>query len=201
MSILGFLRTLRGLALMGAVLAAGVAAYALGVWARPAPELAGTPLQNGPEAHDLELTNAAGETVSLTAFDGELQFLFFGFTRCPDVCPLTLGKLASFYREAGEPADVRVVMVTVDPAHDTPERVQEYVSGFHPHFVGLAGSSEQVAAAAKRFYIGVHEAAPGEIQHTDMVVVVDGEGRFRWVYGRDDLTALTRDLPELRRRL
>ena len=182
-------------------MAAGVAAYTLGVWARPAPELAGTPLQNGPAVDDLELIDTSGQTVALGDFDGEMQFLFFGFTRCPDVCPLTMGKLASFYREVGEPDDVRVVMVTVDPAHDTPERVQRYASGFHPRFVGLSGTAEQVAAAAKRFYIGVNEAAPGEIQHTDVVVVVDADGRFRWVYGQSDLAALTRDLPELRRRL
>ena len=186
---------------MGAVLAAGVAAYALGVWSRPAPELAGTPLQNAPTVHDLELVDATGEAVALGDFDGAMQFLFFGFTRCPDVCPLTMGKLATFYREAGEPSDVRVVMVTVDPAHDTPERVQRYASAFHPDFVGLSGSAQQVAAAAKRFYIGVHEAAPGDIQHTDMVVVVDADGRFRWVYGQEDLAVLARDLPELRRRL
>ena len=182
-------------------MAAGVAAYTLGMWARPAPELAGTPLQNAPAVADLELVDATGATVALGDFDGEMQFLFFGFTRCPDVCPLTMGKLATFYREAGEPDDVRVVMVTVDPAHDTPQVVQRYASGFHPDFVGLSGTAEQVAAAAKRFYIGVNEAAPGDIQHTDMVVVVDADGRFRWVYGQADLAALTRDLPELRRRL
>ena len=186
---------------MGAVLAAGVAAYALGVWARPAPELAGTPLQNAPDVHDLELIRATGDVVALGDFEGEMQFLFFGFTRCPDVCPLTMSKLAAFYRDAGEPSDLRVVMVTVDPAHDTAEMVQRYASGFHPDFLGLSGTAEQIAEAAKRFYIGVHEAAPGDIQHTDMVVVVDADGRFRWVFGQEDLATLARDLDELRRRL
>lgn len=194
-------RAVRWIAL-GAILAlAGVAAYALGVFARPAPELAGTPLQNPPSAADVELVNAAGETVQLGDFDGGMQLLFFGFTRCPDVCPLTLSRLAGIYRAAGEPEDVRVVMVTVDPRHDTPEIVQRYAAGFHPSFVGLSGSSEQVAQAAKRFYIGVNGATTGELQHTDMVVVVDGEGRFRWVYSQSDLRHLERDLPALRARL
>jgi protein SCO1/2 len=194
-------RALRWIVL-GVVLAlAGVAAYALGVFARPAPELAGTPLQDPPSAADVELVDAAGETVQLGDFEGEMQLLFFGYTRCPDVCPITLSRLAGIYRAAGEPGDVRVVMVTVDPQHDTPQIVQRYAAGFHPSFVGLSGSSEQVAKAAKRFYIGVNGSTPADLQHTDMVVVMDGEGRFRWVYSQADLPSLERDLPALRARL
>lgn len=192
---------MRGVLLAAAVVCAGIAAYAFGVWARPAPEIAGTALEQAPDIRDVELVGASGETVSLADFDGAMQLLFFGYTRCPDVCPLTLAKLATTYRSLDEPSDLRVVMVTVDPEHDTPEVVQRYAAGFHPDFVGFSGSQQQIATAAKRFYIGVAESAPGQIQHTDMVVVVDGDGRFRWVYSQADLQHLGRDVPELRRRL
>lgn len=176
-------------------------AYALGVLLRPAAEPAGTQLQNAPTVADVELVGATGEPVVLGEFDGQMQLLFFGYTRCPDVCPTTMARLADLYRSIGEPDDVRVVMVTVDPAHDTPQMVQRYAAGFHPSFLGLSGSVEQVTAAARRFYIGVSGSVPGEVAHTDMVVIVDGAGRFRWVYSQSDLRFLERDLPELRARL
>ena len=186
-----------GLAALGLALA-GVAAYALGVLLRPPPEVAGTPLQNAPSVSDVELVAGDGEAVQLGGFDGELQLLFFGYTRCPDVCPGTMARLAELYRSIGEPQDLRVVMVTIDPRHDTPQVVQQYAAGFHPEFVGLSGSVEQVAEAARSFYIGVAGSTPGEVVHTDMVVVVDRDGRFRWVYGQSDLPYLERDLPALR---
>lgn len=194
-------RSIRIAAIGACLVVAGLAAYGLGVAFRPPAEIAGTRLENPPSVADVELQNAAGEAVRLGEFDGEMQLLFFGYTRCPDVCPLTLSRLAGLYRAGADPADVRVVMVTVDPQYDTPEIVQRYVEAFHLSFVGLSGGVEQVAAAAKRFYIGANEAAPGQISHTDMVVVVDGSGRFRWVYSQADLQYLERDMPALRAQL
>ena len=141
-------------------IAAGFGAYRLGVALRPAPELAGTALQNPVAVTGLELIDGSGEAVDLAEdFAGELTLVFFGYTRCPDVCPLTLAQLGRIYQEADTPDDVNVVMVSVDPAYDTPAVVGEYVRRFHPDFVGLTGSNQQVARAAKTFFVGYAGAA------------------------------------------
>lgn len=182
---------------------AGAGAYGLGVLLRPAPEPAGTELQNPVAIDGLQLVDGAGEPVDLAAdFSGELTLVFFGYTRCPDVCPLTLAQLARVYEGAGEPDDVNVVMVTVDPDFDTPEVVGGYVRRFHPDFVGLTGSNQQVATAAKAFFIGYSGAASQQqLVHTDVVAVVDREGMLRRIYGTADVPQLANDLPNLRRRL
>src|SRR5690606_17526307 len=138
-----------------AALLAGFGAYRLGVYLRPAPEPAGTALQNPVKIAGLDLVDSRGEATDLAAdFAGELTLVFFGYTRCPDVCPLTLSQLATVYEEVGTPDDVNVVMVSVDPEHDTPQVVGDYVRRFHPSFIGLTGSNQQVATAAKSFFVG-----------------------------------------------
>ncbi len=182
---------------------AGAGAYGLGVLLRPAPEPAGTELQNPVAISGLQLVDADGRDVDLADdFAGELTLVFFGYTRCPDVCPLTMAQLSRIYEEAGEPDDVNVVMVTVDPAFDTPEVVGNYVRGFHPDFVGLTGSNQQVATAARTFFVGFSGAASQQqLVHTDVVAVVDREGQLRRIYGTADVPQLQVDLPNLRRRL
>lgn len=182
---------------------AGAGAYGLGVLLRPAPEPAGTELQNPVPISGLELVGADGSAVDLADdFSGELTLVFFGYTRCPDVCPLTLSQLARVYESVGEPEDVNVVMVTVDPEHDTPEVIGGYVQRFHPAFVGLTGTNQQVATAAKQFFIGYSGvASQQQLVHTDVVAVVDREGQLQRIYGTADVPQLTVDLPNLRRRL
>lgn len=194
--------------LFGAALlaVAGVGAYGLGAWLRPAPALAGTPLERPPSLDDVRFLRAGGSAgapraTTLAEAGGELTLLFFGYTRCPDVCPLTLSRLARMYRDWGEPDGVRVVMITLDPEHDTPELVQRYAAGFHPDFVGLTGDDAAIATAARRFYIGANELPDGTLAHTDAVAVVDRRGRMRYVYSQTNLAALGDDLPRLRRLL
>lgn len=162
------------------VVAALVAAFSWGqLRADAAPTLHGTALDNPPLVAPFELTNARGERVTLEAWRGELLLVFFGFTSCPDVCPLTLGRLAKIYEDLGEPEDVQVVMITVDPEHDTPEVTQRYAEAFHPDFVGLSGSTADIAEAAKRFYVGYRELGERSFLHTDTVALLDREGRLR----------------------
>lgn len=185
------------------LVAAGVGAYALGTLLRPAPELQGTALQNPPVVGDVELVHAGRGAVTLreAADDAAVTLVFFGFTQCPDVCPITMARLAKIYADLGEPEDVRVVMVTVDPETDTPEVIARYAAGFHPDFVGLGGSNPQIAVAARAFYVGYASIGDGQFTHSEAVAVVDREGRMRYVYGSDRVLRLEADLPELLRRL
>jgi len=182
---------------------AGAGAYGLGVMLRPTPEPAGTALTNPVPVRGLELVDRNGEPADLAGdFAGELTLVFFGYTRCPDVCPLTLAQLSRAYEDAGTPDDVNVVMVTVDPEFDTPDVIGDFVARFHPEFIGLTGSNQQVATAARTFFVGyAGVAADHQLMHTDVVAVVDRDGMLRRIYGTDDVPQLALDLPNLRRDL
>lgn len=187
---------LRIVAVVLVLVAAGAGAYLAGRSLRPPPERAGTVLQNPQDASDLELTLAAdGSRIVFgdLAARSSWTLVFFGFVDCPDVCPLTMAGLAETYRDLGEPEALQVVMVTVDPEQDDAERLHRYVSAFHPAFVGLGGSSEDVAAAAKRFFIG-YSGTGTEIIHTEAVGLVDAAGRLRAVYGQGAVGAIGNDL-------
>ena len=180
-----------------ALTAAGVLFFLL----RPDPPLAGTELNNPVPVSGLQLVNHRGEKVDLAAdFGGEVTLVFFGYTRCPDICPLTMARLAQAYEGLERTDGLKVVMVTVDPGHDTPEVLGEYVERFHPDFVGLTGSNTQIAEAAKTFFVGYAGAAP-TVAHTDMVMVLDRAGNMRYMYGTEAVINIGEDLPGLLRRL
>lgn len=134
-------------------------------------------------APELRLTDHTGAPFVLGPSDG-LTVVFFGFTHCPDVCPVTLARLARTVESLGRAGErVRVLFVTVDPARDTPRRLAGYLGGFHPDFVGLTGSREEIDAATAAW--GIHRHVPGdgspdyEVEHTARSFVVDRQGRVR----------------------
>lgn len=179
---------------------AGFGVYNLGASLRPGPEYVGTPLTDPPKVTDLNVVHIDRGEVSLRAYEGQYLLMFFGYTRCPDVCPFTLSRLAKLYRDLGEPDDVQVVMVTVDPEHDTAERVQSYVAGFHPDFLGFSGDQGQIAEAASTFFIGFNRLSDALFAHTDVVALLDKQGRMRLIYGQDRIPAIATDLARIRER-
>lgn len=104
-----------------------------------------------------ELIDHNGVKVTDQSFDGRHLLVFFGYTFCPDICPVTLAVIATALDELGPDADkVMPLFITADPARDTAEVLNAYVSSFHPSIVGLTGSEEQIDSAAKAF--GVYRA-------------------------------------------
>src|SRR5690606_8555566 len=92
---------------------AGVGAYWLGTSLRPQPEPAGTQLTDPVQISGLELVDQRGQPFDLAEnLRGDVALVFFGYTRCPDVCPFTMAQLSSVYSEVGEPEDLKVVLVT-----------------------------------------------------------------------------------------
>ncbi len=176
---------------------AGVVAYGLGILLHPSPPLAGQALENNPpDVADVHLVDGAGEPVSLADFQGKVLLVYFGYTRCADTCPLTMQKLAKAYRDAGAPGDVQVAMITVDPSHDTPAVLDKWVKQFDPNFVGLTGSADQIAAAAKAFMIG-YSTGGEPSDHTAVVEVVGRDSHIRYIYGQGEIVKLSDDLPRL----
>lgn len=140
------------------------------------------------------LTDQDGKTRSDSEFRGRLMLVNFGFTNCPDICPLGLQLMTDALETLGKDADkVQPIFITVDPARDTPAVMKDYVAHFSERIVGLTGTPEQVAAAAKayRVYYKVH-GDPA----TNPNYAVDHSG-FIYLMGRDGkfLTHFTHDTP------
>jgi protein SCO1/2 len=109
--------------------------------------------------------------------------VFFGYTSCPDVCPLTLSKLAVAMEELEEDerSKVQVMLVTVDPARDTPDRLRTYLGNFHPSFLALTGREEEIREVANEFGAFFSRAGDGEdytVDHTARTFVLDPSGRI-----------------------
>lgn len=150
------------------------------------PEFRGTLLPDPAPAPDFTLTGAGGRQVSLADFAGEVVLLYFGYTYCPDVCPLTLSDLRRVQEEIGDEG-LQVLFISVDPRRDTPDVAHAYASGFHPAFAGLSGTPEEIAAVAAEwgvFYeIGEPDASGNyPVDHTARVFAVDRAGRYRLSY-------------------
>lgn len=129
------------------------------------------------------LTAAGGRQVTDRDLRGRPFAIFFGYTRCPDVCPTTLAEIDAARDEIGPSSDgLQVVFVSVDPERDSPESLQDFVGSFRHPVLGLTGTPEQVAAITAAYRV-FYEKAPGAdgdylINHTAAVYLMDGEGRF-----------------------
>lgn len=116
-------------------------------------ELRGAPLDHVLPKPSFSLSSTAGHPYELVQnTDGFVTLLFFGYTNCPDVCPIHMANIAAVLHQL--PPDVadqiKVVMVTTDPERDTPERLREWLDKFDPKFVGLRGSLDQVNEIQRR---------------------------------------------------
>lgn len=161
-------------------LAIGVGWFKVEVLPGPAREVAtGAPELGGAFA----LVNHRGEAVTEQDFRGKPTAYFFGFLHCPEICPTTLFEMTSRLAELGPAADrLNVVFVTIDPERDTPERIAAYLESFDPRIVGLTGTPEEVADAARTFGI-TYRKVPTEggeytMDHTASVLLFDEDGRF-----------------------
>ncbi len=102
-----------------------------------------------------EMIDHNGKIVTQASYAGRYMVVYFGYTFCPDVCPLGLQLIGEaldiFAEKGGDVAKVTPIFVTVDPERDSPEILKEYLSNFHPAFVGLSGSVEQMSHMAKAY--------------------------------------------------
>ncbi|ACO46821.1 SCO family protein [Deinococcus deserti] len=103
----------------------------------------------------LKLTSERGQPTRLNESDGRVRLVFYGFVRCPDVCPATLTSLKTTYDTLSPELRKRVLVqfITVDPEHDTPAVVQRYLAGFNPSFSGLTGKAETIDEAARQMFV------------------------------------------------
>ncbi len=147
----------------------------------------GQPLVGG----DFTLTDQNGKTVDQTILNGKWTLVFFGFTYCPDYCPTTLGVLNAVQERMGDKAeDLQIVFISIDPERDTPQMLKDYLSsdGFPDGVIGLTGTPEQVAKAAKAyraFYQKVGEGEGYTMNHGLTVYLMGPDGQFRSAVAHD----------------
>lgn len=134
---------------------------------------------------DPVLVGQDGKPVNKQFFQGKWTLVFFGFTYCPDICPTTLGILNKFYGElqkAGDAEQVQVVMVSVDPARDTPEKLREYTAYFNPAFTGVTGEHMELIKFAGDLNSGFTKVPldGGEylMEHSGNIVVINPRGDY-----------------------
>ena len=131
------------------------------------------------------LTDDQGKTVSAADYRGKVVLLYFGYTHCPDVCPLTMAHLHVVMQRLGKLADgARILFVSVDPARDTPAVLHAYVNAFDPRAVGLTGSASDIEALVKRYRASfTREPSTGdgnyEVSHSSAIYVFDRDGNPR----------------------
>ncbi len=130
-----------------------------------------------------QLTDQNGQPFSDKELRGKTFLVFFGFTRCPDVCPTTLFEMSEILRKLGSDADRTAgVFITVDPERDTPAAMKDYLSSFDPHIRGLTGNADDLAKVAKAYRV-YYKKVPLEggdytMDHTAIVYLMDKDGRF-----------------------
>lgn len=173
----------------GIVLVLAIAAGAFFVTRGPSYAFHGGEYDPAQPAPALDLTDQDGNPFSLDDHQDEVLLVYFGYTTCPDLCPLTLTDYQVVKEELGEDADrVRFVMVTFDPERDTEERLKEYMGFFDPDFIGLRGDDTQTEKFKREYGIVVQrveypDSATGYLlDHTTLSYVIDPEGRLRLAY-------------------
>lgn len=127
-----------------------------------------------------------GKEFGLERMLGKWSFVFFGYTHCPDVCPITLSVLNQVHAQlakTGKSQNVQIIFVTVDPKRDTTNQLKSYVNYFNPEFIGIGGSEQQINDLGRQ--IGItsiqgEESIPGEylVDHTASIFLFDPKGRL-----------------------
>lgn len=168
--------------------------------------LRGIALEEPRPAPDFTLVDTRGHEYRFREeTEGTLVLLFFGYTNCPDICPVHMASLAAVLGDLPYPERrrVEVVFVTTDPARDTPERLRAWLDGFDPSFVGLVGDLETVNAIQARYDLPPavrQETEDGRVLvgHASQVVAITPDGTMRAVYPSGIRQADWRhDLPRL----
>ncbi|BBD79647.1 SCO family protein [Aerosticca soli] len=146
---------------------------------------------------DFNLVDDGGRAVSGRDYRGKVVLLYFGYTHCPDVCPMTLAQLHVVMQRLGPLADdARILFVSVDPARDTPAVLHAYVNAFDPRAVGLTGSPRAIEALVKRYRSAFSREPPRsdgqyEVSHSSAIYIFDRDGKARLLatpaHPQDDL--------------
>lgn len=128
------------------------------------------------------LVDSQGHTRSDNSFRGRYLLIFFGYTGCADVCPQTLTEMSeALDRIDPDARRIQPLFITVDPEHDTPQRLKRYTQNFSPNLIGLTGTAEQLGAVERRFHVVVEPDNSGgtqDLDHSAVIYLLGPDGSF-----------------------
>lgn len=172
---------------VGALSIAAVGLIAGILYLTKKPALRGGVIDPPLPAAEIQLTDFNGLPFALSSLRGNVVILYFGYTNCQTECPLTMAHLKLALQTLGDKArDVRVVMISTDPARDTPQAMKDFLGKFNPSFIGLVGTSEELAKVWKDYGVTVED---GGETHSYFLYVIDRPGNFRETFLPDSLPA------------
>ena len=153
------------------------------------PTEVGTVIEPPVILDDFSLPSSDGGERSLSEFRGKAVAIFFGYTFCPDICPLTMSELQRAHAELGDQAeDFQVLFISVDGERDTPEVLARYMSAFEPSFIGLQGDPESLAEIGRPYGLYYELQSPEGtsaaylVDHSSAVYLIDPQGQLRTIY-------------------
>ena len=170
------------------------------------PEFLSTDITNASFGRDFKLSDHNGDIRSLADFKDKVVVLFFGYTNCPDICPGIMAKLAGTLKKLGNDSNhVQVLFVSIDPKHDTPALLKQYVSTFNPTFIGLSGDLQTTKNIAKEFKIAFQKQTGTTqdsyiMEHSTGVYIFDPKGKLRlYASSGTNMDIISHDILELLR--
>ena len=152
---------------------------------RPEQKFSTVDVTGAPWGKDFRLIDHNGVPRTIGDFKDKVTIVFFGYTNCPDMCPMTMYKLAQTVEKLGEDGErVQVLLVTLDPKRDTPAILKQYSTAFHPTFLGMHADEETISQTAKDFKVFYQHQKPNEdgfytVDHMGPSFVFDPQGRLR----------------------
>jgi protein SCO1 len=156
----------------------------------PPPVQVATVLDTPRALPTVEMTDASGRSFTIADLAGRHVILFFGYTNCPDICPITLSVLADALGQLREKAPAlvpSVLFVSVDPARDTPQQIHAYLHGFDETFLGATAEEAALAPLLEFFGVSVHredsENGVYNVTHNGTIFVLDDAGRWEALFG------------------
>ena len=146
---------------------------------------------------DFSLTTDDNQPFQLTQLRGKAVLLFFGYTSCPDMCPMSLAHVIDVLKELGDArAEVTPVFVSLDPQRDTPATIKTYVTHFGPEVIGLTGTAADIARVAAQYHVSYNVVESGSttgdgsknylINHTTAIFLIDRHGVLRNYYSNNE---------------
>jgi len=154
----------------------------------PSYEFKGAVLEPASPLPDFELTDTSGQPFHLSDVEGNIALIYFGYTYCPDVCPLTMWDVKQALTDLEHKEDVKVIFISVDPERDTPDVLDNYLNAFDPAYIGLTDDFEKVEEVMKPFGAfaekeEVSDSAAGYLMsHTARLYLVNPERELMLMY-------------------
>jgi len=157
------------------------------------------------EAPEFTLADQYGDQVSLSDFKDKVVLIFFGYTHCPDICPMTMSVMNNVVDQLGDQADrVQVVFVTVDPERDTQQKLKSYIPYYNESFIGLTGTPEEIDKVADDYNVyyskeEVESSSEYLMGHNSSVLLItpDGEIFLRYPQNRMDPASIAGDIKRI----